>query len=82
MSPTCNFLNDTAPIMAGISVSGDVSVMLCGCFAASGCGHVVTIEETMNSALYQNIFKDIFNIFLVTCPWAEAEAQLGYLARQ
>ncbi len=37
---------------------GGGSVMVWGCFAASGPGRLVIIDGTMNSALYQKILKE------------------------
>ncbi len=37
---------------------GGGSVMVWGCFAASGPGHLAIIDGTMNSALYQKIMKE------------------------
>ncbi len=37
---------------------GGGSVMLWGCFAASGPGWLALIDGTMNSALYQKILKE------------------------
>ena len=66
MSPKYNFLDDMGPIMPGenqtlhsiVRKSGDGSVMVCGCFAASGPGQLALIEGTMNSALYQIILLE------------------------
>ncbi|KAF7641127.1 hypothetical protein LDENG_00292770 [Lucifuga dentata] len=37
---------------------GGGSVMVWGCFAASGPGRLAVIDGTMNSALYQKILKE------------------------
>ncbi len=37
---------------------GGGSVMVWGCFAASGPGRLAVINGTMNSAVYQKIMKD------------------------
>ncbi|KAK3562843.1 hypothetical protein QTP86_010750 [Hemibagrus guttatus] len=37
---------------------GGGSVMVCGCFAASGPGRLAVINGTMNSAVYQKILKE------------------------
>lgn len=37
---------------------GGGSVMVWGCFAASGPGHLAAIDGTVNSVLYQKIFKE------------------------
>ena len=37
---------------------GGGSVMVWGCFAASGPGHLAVIDGTMNSAVYQKILKE------------------------
>ena len=63
-----HYLNDTGPItMSGTKKKkkefcsnnikpkvkhGDVSVMVCGCFTASGPGQQVIIKRTMNSAVH------------------------------
>ncbi len=58
------------------SKHGGGSVMVWGCFAASGPGWLAIIDGTMNSALYQKILKE--NVSL----WPQAQAHLGYAAGQ
>ncbi len=44
-------------IILTVKYGGD-SVMVWGCFAASGPGRLAVINGTMNSAVYQKILKD------------------------
>ncbi len=44
-------------IIPTVKYGGD-SVMVWGCFAASGPGRLAVINGTMNSAVYQKILKD------------------------
>ncbi len=44
---------------------GGGSVMVWGCFAASGPGRLAIIDGTMNSALYQKILKE--NVWSSVC---------------
>ncbi len=55
---------------------GGGSVMVWGCFAASGPGWLAIIDGTMNSSLYQKILKE--NVSL----WPQAQAHLGSAAGQ
>ncbi len=73
-----NFLEGVCPITSGVKPTqhftkrtsyqvnhGGGSVMVWGCFAASGPGRLVIIDGTINSALYQKILKE--NIRLSVC---------------
>ncbi len=66
-----NFLEGVCPITSGVKVTafqkqniiltvkyGGGSVMVWGCFAASGPGRLAVINGTINSAVYQKILKD------------------------
>ncbi|KAF7651873.1 hypothetical protein LDENG_00104190, partial [Lucifuga dentata] len=52
------------------------SVMVWGCFAASGPGRLAIIEGNMNSALYQKILKE--NVRSSVC---DVKLKLGSAAR-
>ncbi|MGH0164696.1 UNVERIFIED_CONTAM: hypothetical protein FKN15_069900 [Acipenser sinensis] len=66
MSQKWNFLADMGPVMSGenqtlhstVRTSWGGSVIVWGCFAASGPGRLAIIEGTMNSALYQRIQQE------------------------
>lgn len=49
------------------------TVMVCGCFPASGPGQLAIIDGPMNSALYQKILND--NVQQLACA---QELHLGY----
>ena len=67
-----NFLEGVRPVTSGVKLTqhfikkniiptvkhGGGSVMVWGCFAASGPGRLAVIDGTMNSALYQKILKE------------------------
>jgi len=66
-----NFLEGVCPITSGVKVTrisekniiptvkyGGGSVMVWGCFAASGPGRLAVINGTMNSAVYQKLLKE------------------------
>ncbi len=50
---------------------GGGSVIVSGCFAASGPGRLAIIDGTMNSALYQKILKENIR----TSEWAKTPPQ-------
>ncbi len=72
MRQKCNFLEGECPITSGIKPTHDFiekniiptvkhgggSVMVWGCFAASGPGRLYIIDGTMNSALCQKILME------------------------
>lgn len=81
-------LDGVGPITSGIKLTafhrknvtrtvkygGGGSVMVWGCFAASGAGRLAIIDGTMNSMLYQKIMKE--NVRQAVCEF------LGYAAGQ
>ena len=58
---------------------GGGSVMVWGCFAASGPGRLASIEGTMNSALYQIILKENVRPLIREL---KLKHKLGHAARQ
>ncbi|KAK1789439.1 hypothetical protein P4O66_015367 [Electrophorus voltai] len=71
MRQKLNFFEGVCPITSGVKVTafqkrniiprvkyGGGSVMVWGCFAASGPGRVAVVNGTMNSAVYQKILKE------------------------
>ncbi|KAK3569879.1 hypothetical protein QTP86_006755 [Hemibagrus guttatus] len=73
-----NFLEGLCPITSGVKSNnafqkkiiptvkyGGGSVMVWGCFAASGPGRLAVINGTMNSAVYQKILKE--NVWPSVC---------------
>ncbi len=68
MRQMLNFLEGVCPVTSGVKptqhfIKGTVkhgggSVMVWGCFAASGPGWLAIIDGTMNSALYQKTLKE------------------------
>ncbi len=76
MSQKLNFLEGACPVTSGVKPTqhcniiptvkhGGGSVMVWGCFAASGPGRLAIIDGTMNSALYQKILKE--NVWPSVC---------------
>ncbi len=67
-----NLLEGVCPVTFGVKTNttfnkkdiiptvkhGGGSVMVWGCFAASGPGRLAIIDDTMNSSLYQKILKE------------------------
>ncbi|KAI3361985.1 hypothetical protein L3Q82_012335 [Scortum barcoo] len=72
MRQKLNFLEGVCPVTSGVKVTpafqkkniiptvkyGGGSVVVWGCFAASGPGRLAVINGTMNSAVYQKILKE------------------------
>ena len=63
-------------IIPTVKYGGD-SVMVWGCFAASGPGRLAVMNGTMNSAVYQKTWRWISGHLFVTTSWSE----LGFCSK-